>query len=809
MGLQTTHFKGNLDIGGTITAGGVMATTEGTLRAPTATAAPSSPTVGDMYYNSTTKKFLVYQDSGWASVDGTSAGSLDGSYNGGGTVTVDAADVIWDLTDASNDYKVLIRNSSTGTIDVGLTIDTSAASAGCILTDAVAITTSGAGSTITDALDVSDAGITNAINVGANNIVGTTAVINFDNFDVDASGNTTVAGTLGVTGASTLGGALAVTGAITNSSSITSQGQIIVDVDNAEALLIRSNGDGGDVLAVDTTSDAGDTNVLVTTAVTTGTGMHINGATITTGDVLKITVAAATMTAAGAAISVVADGTEVFAVRDDGSIYSKATAEGTTAWQVATGDVVISDGDFTVSGGEVSITDGVTTTGAGVTITSSMTTAGAGAGAAGALVITAASATTGTVLAITADALTSGDMLFLDNGGATLNGGFYINCNDDNVSDFTVGADGATTITTAVATTAALTVTGVQTSQSMVTFDNASGVVASDTAVLLLDAGGAVASGGNILRIAPTGTPNAGAIGIEFVGASKALNAMYIDADPTASDVVTINGGGALTDNNAVLTVMSDGALATGGNTFRVETAGTPASGAIYAEFNYTGITDSNENIGLKIDAGGKKVAALHVDADPIANDVAYIHSDAVIADNKAVLAVHSAGAIASGSNILRVTAAGTPASGAIYSEFSFSGITDTNENVGVWIDATGKKVQALKIDAAPLANSSVLVTSTGALAADKATMELISNVAACNADSAVLRVEQTATDGVATCVALKQDDLNIPFITFETTIGTGNALEAVGGKTLTTTHFVMVDIEGVGARYLPVGTIA
>jgi hypothetical protein len=724
MGLQTTHFKGNLDIGGTITAGGVMATSAGTLRAPTATAAPSSPTVGDMYYNSTTRKFLVYQDSGWSNIDGTSAGSLDAAYNGGSTITVDAADVIWDLTDSTNDYKVLIRNSSTGTIDVGLTIDTSATSAGCILTDAVAITTSGVGSTITDALDVSDAGITNAINVGANVILGTTAVINFDNFDVDASGNTAIAGTLGVTGASTLGGALAVTGAITNSSSITSQGQIIVDVDNAKALHIRRNGAAADVLSVDTTSDAGDTNVTITAGVTTGVGAYIDASTITTGDGLKIKVISGTMTAAGAAIAVYDDTTEVFAVRDDGSIYSKATAEGTTAWQVAAGDVLISDGDLTVAGGEVSITDGVTTTGAGLTLTTSMTTAGVGAGGAGGLVITAAAATTGTVLAITADALTSGDMLFLDNGGATLNGGFYINCNDDNVSDFTVGADGATTITTAVATTAALSVTGVQTSQSMVTFDNTGGVIASDMAVLLLDAGGAVASGGNILRIAPTGTPNAGAIGIEFVGATKALNAMYIDADPTASDVVTINGGGALTDNNAVLTVSSDGAIASGGNTFRVETTGTPASGAIY-------------------------------------------------------------------------------------SEFSFSGITDTNENVGVWIDATGKKVQALKINAAPIAGSSVLVTSTGALAADKATVELVSNVAACNADSAVLRVEQTAEDGVATCVALKQDDLNIPFITFETTIGTGNALEAVGGKSLTTTHFVMVDIEGVGVRYLPVGTIA
>ena len=547
-----------------------------------------------------------------------------------------------------------------------------------------------------------------------------------------SSGNADITGTLTVSSTSALQN-------ITASGTYTGQGVMILDVDNAEAFLIRENADAADVITVDTTQDAGDTTMLLTTKVTTGTALHVDASTVTTGDGIKVTVAAATMTSAGAAISVVADGTEVFAVRDDGTTYMKGTAEGTTALQTTLGDVVITDGDLTMSGGELSVTDGVTTTGSGVAIISSMTTAGAAAGAAGALSIVAASATTGTVLSITADAVTSGDMLYLDNGGGTLNGGFYINCNDDNASDFTVGNYGATVITGTAAGTAVLTLTtgdivvtdtdattfsSVDGTGSLMTLDNAGGVIASDTAVLYIDAGGAVASGGNLLRVVPSGTPNAAAIGMEFVGAGKLLTALYIDADPTASSVAQIQGGGALTSDLAVLVVSSDGALATGSNTFRVDTTGTPASGAVYTEFD-------------------------------------------------------------------------------------FAGLTDTNENVGIHVDATAKKVQALKIDAAPIAGSTVLVTSTGALAADKATVELVSSVAACNADSAVLRVEQTATDGVATCVALKQDDLNIPFITFETTIGAGNAVEAVGAKSLTTTHFIMVDVEGVGALYFPVGTIA
>ena len=48
--------------------------------APSASSAPSNPTVGDAYYDTTLDKYRVYQDSGWTAVDGTSAGSLDAAY---------------------------------------------------------------------------------------------------------------------------------------------------------------------------------------------------------------------------------------------------------------------------------------------------------------------------------------------------------------------------------------------------------------------------------------------------------------------------------------------------------------------------------------------------------------------------------------------------------------------------------------------------------------------------------------------------------------------------------------------------------
>jgi len=55
----------------------------------------------------------------------------------------------------------------------------------------------------------------------------------------------------------------------------------------------------------------------------------------------------------------------------------------------------------------------------------------------------------------------------------------------------------------------------------------------------------------------------------------------------------------------------------------------------------------------------------------------------------------------------------------------------------------------------------------------------------------------------------LNQADLSEEMIEFSTTIGVGNAIEAVGAKTLTTTHFIKVTLPGGLTRYLPVGTIA
>ena len=71
------------------------------------------------------------------------------------------------------------------------------------------------------------------------------------------------------------------------------------------------------------------------------------------------------------------------------------------------------------------------------------------------------------------------------------------------------------------------------------------------------------------------------------------------------------------------------------------------------------------------------------------------------------------------------------------------------------------------------------------------------------------LLVDQASTTAAIPVISLEQRDIDQDWFEFDTTIGTGNATEAVGAKVLTTTHFVKVTITGVGVRYFPVGTIA
>lgn len=74
---------------------------------------------------------------------------------------------------------------------------------------------------------------------------------------------------------------------------------------------------------------------------------------------------------------------------------------------------------------------------------------------------------------------------------------------------------------------------------------------------------------------------------------------------------------------------------------------------------------------------------------------------------------------------------------------------------------------------------------------------------------TAKLYVDQKSTTAAIPVLTLDQADVSEEMIDFVTTIGTGNAIEAVGAKALTTTHFIKVTLPGGLTRYISCGTIA
>lgn len=69
--------------------------------------------------------------------------------------------------------------------------------------------------------------------------------------------------------------------------------------------------------------------------------------------------------------------------------------------------------------------------------------------------------------------------------------------------------------------------------------------------------------------------------------------------------------------------------------------------------------------------------------------------------------------------------------------------------------------------------------------------------------------IDQNSATGAIPTLFLNQADVSEEMIEFNTTIGVGNAIEAIGAKTLTTTHFIKVTLPGGLTRYIPAGTIA
>ena len=181
--------------------------------------------------------------------------------------------------------------------------------------------------------------------------------------------------------------------------------------------------------------------------------------------------------------------------------------------------------------------------------------------------------------------------------------------------------------------------------------DHNGGAIASDAALIYLDDGGDIASGGNMVRLVPTGTPNAASILFEIVGAGKIGQAVYIDGDPTGIDLVHILCGGALTNGFACLGITNDGNLATGGALLNLTLGGTP---------------DTAGRV-IEIDGGSKDAIAMYIDSDAATESAIQILGSGAVANNKAMLDITNNGTMVAGSSLVRIGTTAAPTGATCY----------------------------------------------------------------------------------------------------------------------------------------------
>ena len=425
-----------------------------------------------------------------------------------------------------------------------------------------------------------------------------------DVFNLGENGAVTIAGA----GASTV---LTITA---GDASILDGSLALTDADNAESVTIINN-----------------TATTIGAAASAGV-VQIESTSLTTGAALNVQLTEGTLNGGWYYSAWDATGaSRVWSVGENGLTTISGSASGTDALVLTAGDILVTAGhvdmtvgDLTLADGSASITDAdnaasltvtnntVTTANALVDVASTSITTGAMArinantathdgeilelisagdatstptglsvtiaspttGAATGIDVVMAGATTGPKgISVTMDAITESDMLYLDNGGATLTTGFFINCNDDDTGLFTVGANGITTIA-GTAGSASLTVTAGDVvfsdgSISLTDADNAETVTIINNTATTIGAGASAGvvqlestslTTGNLLNLELTeGTLNGGS----YIGAWDATGAEEVFS-VSEDGATVIKGAAALTAALTLTTgdlVMSDGVL--------------------------------------------------------------------------------------------------------------------------------------------------------------------------------------------------------------------------------------------------------
>ena len=368
----------------------------------------STPSEGTIWYD-TSAHTLKYRDNSTSNTIATgAAASLDAAYNSGATITQDATgDLLINAATSGNNME--IANTYAGTQAILLELDSQTNSQD--VTDAILFSTNGTTATITDAIDASDAAIVNAINVGANEIVGTTGTINLTDFDVDADG-------------------------------------AVVLASDESATMITLSPSASTATGIDASSANLTTAIKTGAAAIDGTNFDVSGAGAISGTSLAISGAATIGTFKSNALVASSAGSTITL---DGDAAGGVNICSTSTGGITLGDdVTVADAkDVTIGEGKLTVDNDANET--AVDIQSSATTTGSP------LLITS-SATALSVISATADDMTTGGkMLYLDSD-AIATDNYYAYLYNGTSAEFTISRYGATVIA-GVASTDVLTLT--------------------------------------------------------------------------------------------------------------------------------------------------------------------------------------------------------------------------------------------------------------------------------------------------------------------------------------------------------------
>ena len=232
-------------------------------------------------------------------------------------------------TTAAAQRGLVITNASNAAVSTTESLLTLNNADGDAVTDGMIMFATGM---ITDAIDVSATSIVNAVNVGPNVILGTDAAIDFSEFDVASStGSVTIDddGNFGV---------LTVEGTQLDIDSLAFIGAASILSASGMAVTL-TGGDNGTDAGDDVVIDSENWNVSATGLIDTNGGL-----TVSAGDIALTDNSGATWSITNAGVAQLG-----------ASVTIAGTADGTDALTLTTGDILVSNGDLDLSGGDFNV----------------------------------------------------------------------------------------------------------------------------------------------------------------------------------------------------------------------------------------------------------------------------------------------------------------------------------------------------------------------------------------------------------------------------------------------------------------------